>query len=68
MFEDDVVLSPNGRTRHVRFKLALAELLAPQDATNARTTRKTIEYLQVQAAAGLDKMHDAKLAIADKLT
>eukprot|EP00966_Prymnesium_polylepis_P266466 6155539-Prymnesium_polylepis.1 len=68
MFEDDAVLSPNGKTRHLRFKLALAELLAPQDETNARTTQKTIEYLQVQAAAGLAKMHDAKLAIADKLT
>lgn len=68
MFEHDAVLSPNGKTRHLHYKLALAELLTPQDATNARTTAKTIEYLEVQAAAGLEKMHDAKLAIADKLT
>lgn len=42
--------------------------LDPKDDTNRRTLTKTIEYLQIQAAAALEKMYDSKLAIADKLT
>lgn len=68
MFEHEAVMSPNGRIRHLHYKLALQELLDPQDETNRRSREKTIEYLQVQCSAGLEKMHDAKLAIADKLT
>lgn len=64
----DVVLSPNGRIRHLHYKLALAELLDPADATNQRTRSKTIEYIEVQAAAALEKMYDKRIAIADKLT
>lgn len=64
----DVVLSPDGKVRHLHYMCALAELLDPQDETNRGTQQKTIEYLEVQAAAALEKMHDSKLAIADKLT
>lgn len=64
----DTVLSPNGKVRHLHFKCALAEVLDPRDETNRRTQQKTIEYLQVQAKAALDKMYDSKLAIADKLS
>lgn len=64
----DAVLSPNGRVRYLHYKCALAEVLDPKDDTNRRTLSKTIEYIQVQAAAALEKMYDSKLAIADKLT
>lgn len=67
-YNHDVVLSPSGRVRHLHYKLALAELIDPSDETNRRTREKTIEYLQVQATAALEKMYDPKLAIADKLT
>lgn len=67
-YNHDIILSPNGRVRHLHYKLALTELLDPTDATNRRTRAKTIEYLQVQAEAALHKMYDKKLAIADKLT
>ena len=36
--------------------------------TNAATQRKTIEYLEVQCVAGLRKLRDPKLALANKLT
>ena len=49
-------------------KLALEELLNPQDPTNVKTREKTIEYIELQCVAGLKKMRDTKLAIADKLT
>lgn len=52
----------------MQYKLALREVLDPEDATNKATHDKTVEYLQVQSIAGLEKMSDAKLAIADKLT
>lgn len=64
----DAVLSPDGKVRHLHYKRALAEILDPQDPTNRRTQEKTIQYLQVQAAAALEKMYDAKLAIANKLS
>lgn len=66
-FKHEVCLSPDGRTRHLKYKLALDEVLAPSDGTNQRAEAKTIEYIQVQCAAALDKLHDTKLAIADKL-
>ena len=64
----DAVLSPNGKTRHLHYKLALDEVLNPQDESNIKTREKTIEYLQVQSEAGIFKLHDSKLALADKLT
>lgn len=67
-FEEDSVLSPDGSCKHLLWKLARAELLDPTDPTNIRTRTKTIEYLEVQAAAALRKMHDPRLALSDKLT
>lgn len=67
-YDHDKVLSPNGRVAHLHYKLALRELLDPEDETNRRTTAKTVEYLQIQAAAALEKLYDPKLAIADKLS
>lgn len=67
-YNHDAILSPNGRTRHTHYKLARKELLEPEDPSNMLTHAKTVEYLQVQCSAALEKMQDAKLAIADKLT
>lgn len=67
-YNHDVVLSPNGRVRHLHYKLALAEVLDPADESNKHTRAKTIEYLEVQAKAALEKLYDQKLAIAGKLT
>lgn len=64
----EAVLSPDGRTRHLWYKLALQEALNPADPTNQATREKTIEYLQVQCGAALEKMEDPKLALANKLT
>lgn len=66
-FAHEVCLSPDGRTRHLKYKLALDEVTAPSDTSNQRAEAKTIEYIQVQCAAALEKLHDTKLAIADKL-
>lgn len=67
-YTQDTVLSPDGKTKHLQYKLSLDELLDPSDETNQATRQKTIEYLQLQCEAGLRKMHDPKLALADKLT
>ena len=48
MFEKETVLSPDGKTKHLLYKMALAELLDPADETNRRTRSLTVEYLQVQ--------------------
>lgn len=65
---EDSILSPDGQTKHLVWRLALDELRSPTDATNASTREKCIEYLEVQCVAALRKMHDPKLALRDKLT
>lgn len=65
-FEEDTILAPDGVTKHLVWKLVRDELISPQDATNIRAHSKTIEYLEVQCAAGLRKMHDPRLALRDK--
>lgn len=67
-YDEETVLAPDGRTKHLVWKLARDELLTPTDATNASTEQKTIEYLEVQCIAGLRKMHNPTLALRDKLT
>lgn len=67
-FEEDSILSPNGGCKHLLWKLTRDELLNPIDPTNVHTRAKTIEYLEVQAAAGIRKMHDPRLALCDKLS
>lgn len=68
MFNEDHVLSPDGSTKHLIFKLVRQELIDPIDATNRQTRSKTIEYLEVQCRAALRKMHEPKLALRDKLS
>lgn len=67
-FEEETVLAADGVTKHLVWKLVRDELLIPVDATNALTRAKTIEYLEVQCAAALRKMHEPKLALHNKLT
>ena len=63
----DHVYSADGTTPHYHYQLVRDELLNPQDATNAATRAKTIEYLEVQVKGGLRKMTDPKLAIKKHL-
>lgn len=65
---EDAVCAPDGKTKHLVWRLARDELQCPADAANAATREKCIEYLEVQSAAGLRKMYDPKLALRDKLT
>ena len=67
LYEEHAVTAPDRKTKHVDYKLALEELLNPADATNAASTTKTIEYLEVQCIAGLRKLHCPKLALSNKL-
>ena len=60
-FEVDHVMSPDGTTPHLLFQLVRDELFNPKDTTNQRTRLKTIEYLEVQCRAALEKMDDQKL-------
>lgn len=66
--EDDFVFAPDGRTKHLLWKVVLSELQAPVDPTNVATRAKCVEYLEVQCVAALRKLHDPKLALRDKLT
>lgn len=49
-FNKQTVLSPDGKTKHLAYKLALAECLTPQDESNRQTRDLTIEFLQVRLA------------------
>ena len=44
MYEEDHVMSPDGTTKHLIYKLVHDELLNPQDTSNVETRAKTIEY------------------------
>lgn len=66
--QEDFIYAPDGRTRHLVWKLTLDELQSPVDPTNVVTREKCIEYLEVQSIAALRKMHDPQLALRDKLT
>lgn len=66
--EEESLLAPDGVTKHLVWKQALAELIAPVDETNVATRAKCIEYLEVQCVAALRKLHDPKLALRDHLT
>ena len=68
MYEEFTVVAADGKTKHLAYKLARDELLTPSDATNKATTARTIEYLEVQCIAGLRKLHDPKLYLANKLS
>ena len=66
-YEKQHVMSPDGSTKHLIYKLVREELFNPVDPSNVETRVKTIEYLEVQCIAGLRKLHDKKLAIAKHL-
>lgn len=67
-YEEETIMAPDGKTKHLVWTLVRDELLSPVDPTNVLTESKTIEYLEVQCIAGLRKMHDRRIAIHDKLT
>lgn len=67
-FNTQARLAPDGKTKHLLYRRALDELLHPTDSTNAASEQKVIEYLEVQAAAAVRKLHDPKLALRDKLS
>ena len=67
LYEEATVLSLDGKEKHPIYALVRDELFDPKDTTNLATRDKTIEYLEVQCVAGLRKLHDPKLALADKL-
>ena len=70
VYEEWTQLSADGKTSHLVYKLTQAELFNPKDQSNSSSTvrAKTIEYLEVQCVAGLRKLRDPKLALANKLT
>ena len=67
-YEEETVMSPDGSTRHLVYQLARRAILEPTDETRMRTRATTIEYLQVQARAGLRKMHDERTVLPSYLT
>jgi hypothetical protein len=69
MFNKKTCLGPDGKTKHLMWKLVRDEVLTPSDPTNADpfVRQKTVEYLQVQMAAGLKAMRDKKRSIAKHL-
>ena len=67
-YQKDTVLSPNGEVKHPQYKLALDELLIPSDTTNQKVTGLTMEYLQVQCRAGLNKLHDTRTVLPKYLS
>ena len=68
MYEKAKVLSPDGKTPHLLYKEAFAELLEPKDPTNADATDLTIDFLRVGCAGGLAKLHDARTVLPRYLT
>ena len=46
----------------------LADAQSPQNEANKRATEMTVELAEVMAKAAMLKLHDPKLALADKLT
>ena len=65
--EARVVKAPDGTSFAVH-KEALAEARSPKGAGNAQATETAVAIAEKMAAGALAAMHDAKRAIADKLT
>ena len=63
MYEEATVLSPDGKTKHLLYKEALAELLEPKDSTNMDSTAFTIDFLRVACTGGLSKLHDSRTVL-----
>ena len=64
----DKVLAPDGKTKHQWYKLALAEVLDPEDETNRKTRDLTVEYLRAMFTGGHAKLHDNRTVIPQYLT
>ena len=64
----DTVIAPDGKQKHPWFKQVLSEAQAPKNKSNIAATDATIDLIQAMALAGLEKMRNPKLAIADWLT
>jgi hypothetical protein len=69
IFNKKTCLGPDGKTKHLLWKLACDEVLTPSDPTNADpfVRQKTVEYIEVQMVAGLEAMRDKKRSIAKHL-
>ena len=65
--EARVVKAPNG-TPYAAHKEALAEARSPKGMGNAQATEAAVLIAEKMANGALAAMHDAKRAIADKLT
>ena len=62
------VKSSDGTVKYRIYERVLAEARAPESKGNAQATTATITLIEKMATAALTAMHDAKRAIADKLT
>eukprot|EP00966_Prymnesium_polylepis_P184914 4285642-Prymnesium_polylepis.1 len=60
--------SPDGSKHHPWYQRILSEARAPVNKSSAAATDVTIDLAQAMAVAGLAKMRDPKIAIADWLT
>lgn len=61
------IKAPDG-TRHRMYERVLAEARSPEGKGNRQATAMTVTLAEKMATAALTAMHDAKRAIADKLT
>ena len=64
----ETIPSPDGSKQHPWYQRVLDEARAPVNKSNAAATDATIDLAQAMAVAGLAKMRDPKIAIADWLT
>ena len=64
----ETIPSPDGSTQHPWYQRVLDEARKPVNKSNAAATDATIDLAQAMAVAGLAKMRDPKIAIADWLT
>ena len=64
----ETVAAPDGKTKHSWYKRVLSEAQVPKNESNVAATDATIDLIQKMAIAGLAKMRDPRIAIADWLT
>lgn len=62
------VLAEDGHTEYYLFREILKEARTPKAGSgNAQATPMTLEIIRAQAARAVEKLHDKKIALADKL-
>eukprot|EP00965_Chrysotila_dentata_P031630 1054740-Pleurochrysis_carterae.AAC.3 len=65
---EEMVRSPEGTRRFSKYEAVLSDTQMPSDPSNIAATEATVEVLEVMAAAAaINKMHDPKISVADKL-